>query len=308
MTPLLCFSVLSTIDKVLIFADYCEDFGMPYSCTYRYELTTGMKGIINTVWFDPHGQKYYSICFPVECKETDEDLQIYISLRIGDAPIVRKMKSDKSSLININELKELDSDLLKDSFCKEWLIMKESLIRRYTENIYEANIKDHNKYINDLLRQYSYRYVIKSDLGIMESSDDPQGIIKINEINEILFDATFDKLNERNLLKYHDAGKPKRLAIRWQIRLSNYSAYFWFEEQEISMIFDKFFGKHHDTKTDFNVHINPISNTYQLSLYRFGLKEHFIIPESAYQLIVFKSGFENYRSTNYNQSTGAWIW
>lgn len=308
MTPLLCFSVLGTIDKDLIFADYCEDFGMLYSCTYRYELTAGMKGIINAVWFDPHGQKYYSICFPAECKETVEEMQIYISLRIGDVPIVRKMESDRSSLIKINELKELDCYSLKDSFSKEWQIMKESLTQRYSDKVYEAYIKDYNKYINSLLEQYSYRYVIKSELGIMEVSDNDNGIIKILEIREILFDATFDKLHRGNLLKYHNAGRPKKIAIKWQIRLSIYSAYFWFDEQEIFTIFDKFYGKHPESKTDFIININPISQDYQLSLYRFGSKEPVIIPQSAYQLIVFKSGFENYRSDNYNQPTGAWIW
>lgn len=44
------------------------------------------------------------------------------------------------------------------------------------------------------------------------------------------------------------------------------------------------------------------------SLYRYGLRKPVIIPESAYQLTVFKSGFENFRSENYNQPTGAWIW
>lgn len=109
-------------------------------------------------------------------------------------------------------------------------------------------------------------------------------------------------------LRYREAGMPKKLALKWHIKKSDYSAYFRFEEEEICAIFNKFYGQHPDTKTDFIIHIDSIKKKYELSLYRYGLKQPVIIPESAYQLIVFKSGFENYRSDNYNQPTGAWIW
>lgn len=34
-------------------------------------------------------------------------------------------------------------------------------------------------------------------------------------IEEALFDGTHDKLHDDNLLKCHEAGKPKKLAIKW---------------------------------------------------------------------------------------------
>lgn len=50
------------------------------------------------------------------------------------------------------------------------------------------------------------------------------------------------------------------------------------------------------------------SNKYELALYRYELKEPQVISESAYQLLVLKDKFEYYRSENYNQPKGAWIW
>ena len=63
-----------------------------------------------------------------------------------------------------------------------------------------------------------------------------------------------------------------------------------------------------DTKTDFIIRIDSEKRKYELALFRQGLKEPQIIPEDAYQLLVFKNKFEDYRSDNYNQERGAWIW
>ena len=37
-------------------------------------------------------------------------------------------------------------------------------------------------------------------------------------------------------------------------------------------------------------------------------KQSFIVPEEAYQLIIFRDGFEEFRSENYNKEQGAWNW
>lgn len=109
-------------------------------------------------------------------------------------------------------------------------------------------------------------------------------------------------------MKYHQAGKPKKLAIKWHIGKSEYSAYFWFEEEPIREVFDKFYGAHPDTKTDFIIRIDSENRKYELALYRYALKEPQIISQDVYQLLVFKNKFEDYRSDNYNQERGAWIW
>ena len=56
------------------------------------------------------------------------------------------------------------------------------------------------------------------------------------------------------------------------------------------------------------VSVNAENKKYELALYRYGLKEPQVIPEDVYQLLVFKNKFEDYRSDNYNQERGAWIW
>lgn len=203
------------------------------------------------------------------------------------------------------------TDKLKRTIIKR--LNAEALLNQQCKNI-NYNLPPRDLFEN-YMKQFTYRYQVifehwnEDEEKWMKYDEEKDEVIpKFEYIEESLYDGTHDKLHDGGLMKYHDAGKPKKLALKWHIKKSDYSAYFWFEEEEICTIFNKFYGQHPDTKTDFIIHIDPIKKKYELSLYRHGMKEPVIIPETAYQLIVFKSGFENYRSDNYNQPTGAWIW
>lgn len=160
--------------------------------------------------------------------------------------------------------------------------------------------------------QFTYRYLVLFGQWDAESGA-WQTYSNINKVHfdyieEALFDGTHDKLHDGGLINYHQAGKPKKLAVKWHIKKSEYTAYFWFEDEEIREVFDRFYGAHPDTKTDFMIRIDSEKKKIELALYRYGLKEPQVISESAYQLLVFKNKFEYYRSENYNQPRGAWIW
>lgn len=107
---------------------------------------------------------------------------------------------------------------------------------------------------------------------------------------------------------YRMNGIPRKIAIRWNVSKTNYEIFGWFDFDATYYLFSKFYYAHPETKTDFIIRIDAENKKYELALYRQGLKEPVVIPESAYQLIVFKNKFEDYRSENYNQPRGAWIW
>ena len=177
------------------------------------------------------------------------------------------------------------------------------------------NTPSYNLFDN-YMKQFCYRYLPlfekRNKNENIELDNDKDEVEEFNSIlkyiEEDLFDGTFDKLHDDGLLKYHVAGKPKKLAIKWHIKKSEYTAYFWFEDENICSVFERFYGAHPDTKTDFIIRIDAENKKYELALFRYCLKEPLIIPEEAYQLIVFKNKFEDYRSENYNQPSGAWIW
>jgi len=156
--------------------------------------------------------------------------------------------------------------------------------------------------IENRMKRFIYRYKIIFEIEPLEYT-----------IDESLFDGCFDKTSDKNIFQYHEAAKPNRLAISWILEdehssKDEYKVYIWVEDPYISKIFDRFYGAHPETKTDFIIRIDAENKKYEMALYRQGLKEPVVIPESAYQLIVFKNKFEDYRSENYNQPRGAWIW
>ena len=169
---------------------------------------------------------------------------------------------------------------------------------------------------NDDLKQFKYRYMVmflnwnddKNNCREYDEVEMKKGEAELDYLEETLFDGTHDKLHDGGLMNYHQAGKPKKLAVKWHIKKSEYTAYFWFVDEEIRVIFDRFYGAHPETKTDFMIRIDAEHNKFELALFRYGLKEPQVISESAYQLLVFKNNFECYRSENYNQPKGAWIW
>ena len=170
------------------------------------------------------------------------------------------------------------------------------------------------------MQQFCYRYLVlfenwdeeqelwqkpeKEEGGGEKSANQPE----LDFVDEALYDGTYDKLRDGGLLRHHNAGKPKKLVVKWHLKKSDYTAYFWFDEQDITTAFDRFYGVHRDTRTDFIIHIDPKKKKYELALYRYGLQKPVVINESAYQLIIFKSKFEYFRSENYNQPHGAWVW
>ena len=190
--------------------------------------------------------------------------------------------------------------------------MREELLE-LRDRLRNLGLYKYSELLDNNIKQYVYRYQIiykqyyYSDLK-NNLQDDDNIHSHTTFLKELLFDGTYDKLQDDVLLKYHNAGKPKKLAIKWHLKKSEYTAYFWFEDEKICSIFERFYGAHPDTKTDFIIRIDAEKKKYELALFRQGLKEPQIIPEDAYQLLVFKNKFEDYRSDNYNQERGAWIW
>ena len=195
-----------------------------------------------------------------------------------------------------------------EEYCKSYLD-NDTYIQNRINKYHSPSIDLFDNY----MKQFSYRYLVffekwKKDEEKWEKYAENDNVPVFDFIEESLYDGTHDKLHDGGLMKYHQAGKPKKLRVEWHIGKSEYSAYFWFEDERIREVFDRFYGAHPDTKTDFIIRIDAEKRKYELALYRYGLKEPQVIPEDVYQLLVFKNKFEDYRSDNYNQERGAWIW
>lgn len=284
---------------------------------------------IDMVWLSITEQSFYSVVKPLPLDKlrtlfSREDEPSYDNIIVGMAPygglalwINGKAKSTlfvwtkgKSTSVEFSEFLPENPNVKLQDYCN-FYIDNDPLVK---ENLEKNGLPPRDLFDN-YMRQFTYRYLPlfghwdkNEETWTKYDEDEKEKTPEFDFIEEALFDGTHDKLHDGGLMKYHEAGKPKKLALQWHVKKSEYSAYFWFEDEEIRAVFDRFYGLHTDTKTDFIIYIDCEKNRYELALYRYGLKEPVVIKESAYQLIVFKNKFECFRSENYNQPRGAWIW
>lgn len=286
---------------------------------------------IDMVWLSIVERKFYSIetYMPVlgmeelwkqQNKETEELLFTHIVVGMApyggvalwfngfDKSILIGWLKAKEINVDIADFKPTNPDTTLDEICN-FYINNDAKVK---ENLEKNGLPPKNLF-DKYMQQFIYRYLpifekFDSDEKKWQKYKEDETVPEFGFIEEALFDGTHDKLHDDNLLKYHEAGKPKKLAIKWHKKKTEYVAYFWFEDEKIREVFDKFYGAHPDTKTDFIIRIDVENKKYELALYRYGLKEPQVIPEDVYQLLVFKNKFEDYRSENYNQERGAWIW
>lgn len=131
---------------------------------------------------------------------------------------------------------------------------------------------------------------------------------EIRRIRMNCFDGSITNYRDRDNIPYNSFGVPHRIKVDFMRDSIIYQIFIWFNLQNIYSIFQRFYGAHPETRADFIIRIDAENKKYELALFRQGLKEPVVIPSEAYQLIVFRNKFEDYRSKNYNQPRGAWIW
>ena len=312
------------------FHPFCSEWGNVIS-TYIQEEKTNMPKMLDMVYLSIVERKFYSIEFDLQSEKMEEVWlknkrnsieQMFSHIVVGMAPYgdVSIWFNGFYKSILISWLKGIQTDVSMSQYLPSAPSMTLNevclfYINKYPKvkmNLQKNGLPPRNLF-DKYMQQFCYRYVVKFNRWNRRNEEwrefkEGDTIPVFDYIEEALFDGTHDKLHDGGLLKYHEAGKPKKLAVAWHINRSEYVAYFWFEDEEIRTIYDRFYGTHSDSQVDFIIHIDAEKKKYQLAFFRSGLPQPVIIPERAYQLIVFKSKFENYRSNNYNQESGAWIW
>ena len=217
------------------------------------------------------------------------------------------LKADEIDL-DINDILSLHKRLSIEEYCNRYLEQCEKAKENLKSNGLPASSLFERK-----MSQFTYRYVC----SFLRWNEDDLKWMRYEEtelqptfdfIQEALIDGTHDKLHDGSLLKYHTAGKPDKISFAWHVKKSDFVAYFWFDEYEMSKFFQKVYGMNSDLKTDFIIRVDFEKKKFEISLYRYGMENPCVLPESVYQYIIFKSKMEYCKSDNYNQVTGAWIW
>ena len=223
----------------------------------------------------------------------------------------------KSILLNNYNISDFDYYVLsQDGDCNnEWLAIRDKI--QYEYDKYSSQTKNEifllSMFTRGFISKFNYRYSIIFERWDNDSqewceNDTIEMNPEFNSIEEMLFDGTYDKSHNEKLLQYHKAGKPQKLALRWKAYKSEYSAYLWFDEVETRIAFKQFCNNYPNANMDFTIRIDTNIPFFQIILGCNGFDDALLLSESTFQLIVFKNGFEFYRSNNYNQPQGAWVW
>jgi len=226
-----------------------------------------------------------------------------------DKSVLVEWMHAKTCEVNFRDFKHGDQYSTLENYCARYL-EGNPLAKEHAE---DKGLPQRDLYDN-YMKQFTYRYQIEfgqwdeDKKEWMPYADNNNPKAEFEYIEECLFDGTHDKLHDGSLMNYHQAGKPKKLAVKWHTIESEYTAYLWFEDEDICSVFNRFYGSNTEVKTDLTVKIDTDKNKYELSLLHYGQNDPQVISESAYQIIVFKDEYECYRSDNYNQERGAWVW
>lgn len=165
--------------------------------------------------------------------------------------------------------------------------------------------------LNRVMAQYTYRYVVLEEYfngerwALYDSEDEYYENIDIEGVEDQRLDGTFDFTDGDSLLKYHDAGIPKRVTVRWTENGSRYFAHFWLDTHYSSLYFESFHHNFPDTRIDLLVRLDTRANRYEVMMSAEDFTPRAFIGT---QYIVFKDFKEINRSEYFTKSDGEWDW
>jgi len=229
--------------------------------------------------------------------QTDPEtgMQLFNQITIGIAPYGRTAcwfgGEKKSVLLFWSGPQEEMKDTT--GFCETYLRIDNAARENFLKNGYpEKEIYDR------YMKQYYYKYSVVFNGEVTGTTQ------KIDFIEDELYDGTHDKLHDGSLLTKHRGGIPKKTHVEWHSEKKRYSLNIWFDDTIVSDVFNKL----EETKTEINITINIDNGDYRITLDDPEDGKKIDIPEEAYQILVFKNDFECYRSSNFNQEKGSWMW
>lgn len=294
------------------------------------DKTYPLPDSVNLLWIAITEAQGYQLSAPIDKEKIeklwqmeDEDHDpMFDTFVVGFAPYgkvaVWLRGTYKAVLLNWMQGEEANDRLAKtrvgrigkEDFCMMQLEADEVVLNNLRENGLPPREKfDH------LMQQFIYRYLPLEEYwdgeAWQEYDEDDRFYddIDIESIEDTCFDGTFDRLCDGKLLRYHEAGCPKLLALKWKEDRSNLSAYWWMDEEQLGYVLRRFASIDPTGRADLMLRLDSRQGCFEMAL-KGGemLQKPIVIPQEAYQLIVFKDGHELYKSPNFAQEDGAWNW
>lgn len=316
--------------SIPILHPYCGEWGEPLSVEAVDLDLTEMPKTIDMVWLSVFEKKFYSIeaDFPdrkifqlLTEKSPKTGEYIYDGIVVGMAPLGRVaiwVHGIKKSVlvswlsgvevnVEMSDFAPMNPNATVESICYSYI----QKCPHMKKNLQQSFVVDYS-IISKIMRQYCYRYDVLFSHWNKESEEwegsEHSNQTLLDYIEESLYDGTHDKMHGDNLTEYHNAGIPYRLAIRWHIATKRYEMFVWFDRDSLIGLFDDFYTYRHYENMDLVIMIDTEEKIIQIKFSNNKANYFVELSSSMQQMIIFKSGFEYYRSSNYKLPSGSWIW
>lgn len=165
--------------------------------------------------------------------------------------------------------------------------------------------------LQDNMRQHPYRYIPLEEYYDgekwlrFERNNSIYEAIDLDGVEDKRLDGSFDFSGNDAVLRYHEAGKPYRITVRWHENDEHFYAHFWLNDITVTSYFNGFFKRFPDAQADLLLRIDTRANRYEVAMTGEGL------PVRALrftQYIVFREDEEIARSENFILEDEEWLW
>jgi hypothetical protein len=249
---------------------------------------------LQAVWYDLETMSYYQFCY--EIKDSEKIINIYfMPITLGSACMWIEY-SDITVAIFEGECVKISLD----SVPSDYETNIKDIQKEYLSN---SNHKQESNEINNAIRRIMKRFNYNISL-----KDENEERYDVNSLDLICLDGSVRHFLGNDLFKFKQMAMPKKIALNWCRNKSDYNVYIWFDCKHTIGLFDERYKKSNNTGLNFVIIIN--NNGIVDEIYCFDQTDECLVklPKKSYQILAFRNGFEEYRSENYNQPSGSWIW
>ena len=167
------------------------------------------------------------------------------------------------------------------------------------------------KKLKSHMRQFTYKYVpleeyfngerwVKYEVESKFYQE-----IELDGVEDKRLDGTYDYSDSNDMMRYHEAGKPRRITVKWHDKEASYLAHFWLDETIVVFFFDSFFNTFPDAQADLLLRIDTRADRYEIAMTGKNLPVRTL---SYTQYIVMRDYVEISRSEYYTKKDGEWQW
>lgn len=197
------------------------------------------------------------------------------------------------------------------SFCHK--VMTET-IPEVRENLIKNGLPKPYHY-DKLMEQYYYRMTPRlarwmgKEKRWEEYDEEDEKMPVLDYVEAKCIDGTYDRLRNGSLQYFHHAGLPSLIDVYWHVGKRQYSAYFFFKDQEkLADLLRRITMMSLEEKVDFELRMDPEQERFVVCLNNGEMGEPMELTDSIVDVMVFRNRLECYRNPNYSQPKGAWQW